>query len=121
MQQTTKSFPLALRELVVEHDYVTRSGAPNWAAFAAQVDGFHYETVRRVATGRRVPVPRLIEECARALRVRPEYFLEYRVFQAQRDFDPSVVGLEKALQNLEAWAQVSTGGAPRSDNESVRS
>jgi hypothetical protein len=107
MQQTTKPFPVALRELVVEHDYVTRMGAPNWAAFAAQLDDFHYETVRRVATGRRQPGRRLIEECARALRVRPEYFLEYRVFEAQRDFDPAAVGLETAVRNLEAWARLS--------------
>jgi len=101
--ETTNPFPLALRELVIDSDYVTRSGKPNWAAFAAQLDGFHYETLRRVATGRRQPSPHLIEECARALSVRPEYLLEYRVYLAQRDFDPAAVGLERALANLARW------------------
>lgn len=103
--ETTEPFPLALRELVIDNDYVTRSGKPNWAAFATQVEGFHYETLRRVATGRRDPSPQLIQECARALRVRPEYFLEYRVHLAQRDFDPASVGLERAVENLALWRE----------------
>lgn len=103
--ETTKAFPIALRELVIDNDYVTRSGQPNWAAFAAQLEGFHYETLRRVATGRRQPSPKLIEECARALRVRPEYFFEYRVYLAQRDFDPAAVGPERALANLALWQE----------------
>jgi len=45
-----------------------------------------------------------MEECARALRIEPKYFLEYRVHLAQRDFDVRTVGLERAIQNLNAWA-----------------
>lgn len=102
--ETTQPFPLALRELVIDNDYVTRSGNPSWAAFASQLEGLHYETVRRAATGQRAPTPRLIEECARALRLRPDYFLEYRVYLAQRDFDAAAVGVERVLENLELWA-----------------
>ncbi|MGH8515506.1 MAG: hypothetical protein ACREV8_16505, partial [Gammaproteobacteria bacterium] len=91
------------RELVIENDYVTQRGAPNWAALASELQGFHYETLRRAATGRRPPSAGLIEECARAFRLRPEYFLEYRVFLAQRDFDPNAVGLERALKHLALW------------------
>ena len=29
--ETEKPFPLALRELVTESDYVTQAGTPNWA------------------------------------------------------------------------------------------
>jgi hypothetical protein len=108
--ETTKPFPLALRELVIENDYVTRSGNPNWAALAAELEGFHYETLRQAATGRRRATPRLIEECARALRVRPEHFLEYRVYLAQRDFDPAAVGHERVLENLERWARLRAEG-----------
>lgn len=111
--ETTKPFALALRELVIDNDYVTRAGKPNWAAFASELQGFHYETLRRVATGRRPPSPRLIEECARALRLRPDYFLEYRVHLAQRDFDPVAVGLERALVNLTVWDRVRTQGMSR--------
>jgi hypothetical protein len=111
---TTKPFADALRELVVDNDYVTQRGDPNWAAFASELDGIHYETLRRAATGRRRPSPELIEECARALRVRPEYFLEYRVYVAQRDFEPAAVGLDRALENLALWrhAKSSDGAGP---------
>jgi hypothetical protein len=105
----SKPFQDALRELVVDNDYVTQGGQPNWAAFAAEVKGFHYETLRRAATGRRPPSPQLMEECARTLRVRPEYFIEYRVYLAQRDFDPAAVGLERALEHLATWSQVRSG------------
>lgn len=104
--ETTNPFSLALRELLIENDYVTQRGTPNWAAFASELEGFHYETLRRAATGRRSPSPKLIEECARALRLRPEYFLEYRVHLAQRDFDPRAVGLERALRHLALWSSV---------------
>ena len=108
--ETTEPFRVALRDLVIENDYVTGGGKPNWALFAAQLVGFHYETLRRVATGRREPSPELIEECARVLRLRPEYFLEYRLYLAQRDFDPQAVGLERALENLSAWENTRSQG-----------
>ncbi len=111
--ETAKPFALALRELVIENDYVTQSGEPNWAAFAIELEGFHYETIRRAATGRRSPSPRLIEECARALRLRPEYFLEYRVHLAQRDFDPAAVGRERALENLTLWHELKRQRPPK--------
>lgn len=100
---TTKPFAVALRELVIDNDYVTQRGEPNWAAFASELEGVHYETLRRAAIGRTRPSPSLIEECARVLRLRPEYFLEYRVYEAQRDFEPAAVGLERALRNLALW------------------
>lgn len=102
--ETTNLFPLALRELVIENDYVTQRGKPNWAALASELQGVHYETLRQAATGRRRPTPRLMEECARALRVRPEYFFEYRIYLAQREFDPAVVGHDRVVQNLARWA-----------------
>ena len=107
--ETTNPFPLALRELVIENEYVTQTGKPNWTAFASELDGVHYESVRRVAAGRRFPSPRLIEECARVLRLRPEYFVEYRIYLARRDFDPRVVGLERARENLALWSAMRRG------------
>jgi len=108
---TEKPFRLALRELVMDSDYVTQGGTPNWAALAADLDGIHYETLRQAAAGSRRASMRLIEECARALRVHPEYFLEYRVHLAQRDFDPAAVGHEKALENLALWSDARRLGA----------
>jgi hypothetical protein len=104
--ETAKPFPLALRELVIENDYVTQTGKPNWAAFASELEGFHYESIRRVAAGRRFPSARLIEECARVLRIRPEYFVEYRIHLVRRDFDPRAVGFERARDNLVLWSKL---------------
>ncbi len=111
--ETTDPFPVALGQLLIDNDYVTLRGRPNWAAFASQLNGFHYETVRRAATGRRTPTPALLEECARVLRLRPEYFLEYRVFRAQRDFDPRAVGRERAIENLALWKRAKRGAVAR--------
>jgi hypothetical protein len=104
--ETTESFATALRELVLEHDYTTGTGNPNWSAFSAELEDVHYETLRRAVAGERAPSPLLMEECARVLRVRPEYFLEYRMHLAQRDFDPGEVGVDRALQNLRTWSSV---------------
>lgn len=109
--EATKPFPLALRELTLENDFVTQTGKPNWAALASELEGVHYETLRQAATGRRPPTPRLMEECARALRERPEYFLEYRIHMARRELDPTVVGLERVVQNLATWAEVRAASA----------
>jgi len=103
--ETSDPFRIALRDLVVEHRYATRTGNAKWSAFAAELRGVHYETLRRAVAGERAPSPRLIEECARVLGIGPEYFLEYRVYLAQRDFDPTAVGTERATRNLEAWAK----------------
>jgi hypothetical protein len=99
-----RRFGDALRELVIEHDYATRSGNPNWRAFAAELEGIHYETLRKAVAGERRPSRALLEECARVLRLRPEYFVEYRLYLAQRDFDPDAVGFDRAARNLKAWA-----------------
>lgn len=109
--ETIQPFPIALGELIVEQDYATRNGTPNWSAFAARLDHVHYETLRRVVAGKRTPSPPMIEECARVLGVPPEYFLEYRVHLAQRDFDPGAVGLERAIRNLGTWALARDAGA----------
>jgi hypothetical protein len=72
----------ALLELLQEEDvYVTSTGKVNLSAFARELDGIHYQSLRRAVSGAR-PVPiEMIEECARALRVRPNYFLEYRILR----------------------------------------
>jgi hypothetical protein len=101
--ETTDPFGIALRDLLIEHDYATSTGNPNWAAFADGLEGVHYETLRRVIAGKRSPSLKLIEECARLLRLRPTYFLEYRLHLARRDFDPSEVGWAQAVENLQTW------------------
>lgn len=89
---------------MIEHDYATLGGKPNWRAFAAELDSIHYETLRKAVAGERRPSQALLEECARVLRLRPEHFLEYRLYLARRDFDPDAVGFDRAARNLATWA-----------------
>jgi len=60
--------------------------------------------VQPVLAGRAEPSIGLMEFCAKALRIEPETFAEYRMWQARRLFDPTDedVGFETALKNLEA-------------------
>ena len=79
MLLSDQPFGHALTELVreVEDVYVTARGL-KIATFAEVLDGVSASTLRAVVSGDTSPSPALIEECARFLRVRPEYFREYR-------------------------------------------
>jgi hypothetical protein len=74
-----KPFGAALTELVreVEDVYVTARGL-KIATFAEVLDGVSPSSLRAAVAGDTEPAPALIEECARFLRVRPDYFREYR-------------------------------------------
>ncbi|MBW8773447.1 MAG: helix-turn-helix transcriptional regulator [Gemmatimonadetes bacterium] len=74
-----KPFGAALTELAGELDdcYVSARGI-KIATFAEVLDGVSAATLRAAVVGDVRPSQRLIEECARFLRVRPEYFREYR-------------------------------------------
>lgn len=100
-----RSFGKVLRDLLIEHEITTGMGNPNWSAFAELLPTVHYETLRKAITGERQPTPKVMEEAAAALGVTPELFVEYRVWNAQRQFDPREVGVEEALANLERWAK----------------
>jgi hypothetical protein len=79
MLVSDQRFGLALTELVreVEDVYVTARGL-KVATFAEVLDGVSPAVLRAAVSGEAPPSPALIEECARFLRVRPEYFREYR-------------------------------------------
>jgi hypothetical protein len=74
-----QAFGQALTHLVreVEDVYVTSRGL-KISSFVEVLDGISAWELRAVVHGDRPPSPRLMEECARFLRVRPEYFREYR-------------------------------------------
>ncbi|MDX6469226.1 MAG: hypothetical protein QOF75_1029 [Gaiellaceae bacterium] len=80
MLVSTKPFGAALTELAgeVEDCYVTSRGL-KIATFAEVLDGVSAAALRAAVAGDAAPSPRLIEECARFQRVRPEYFREYRI------------------------------------------
>jgi hypothetical protein len=102
-ETTNQRFGSALSELLLERDYSTQTGKPNWTAFARELQGAHYETLRRAVSGEREPSPRLLEGCARVVAIDPAYFLEYRLYQARREFDPAEVGPERAARSLATW------------------
>jgi hypothetical protein len=103
--EATRPFGLRLRDLLIEREITTGMGNPNWSAFAEQMPGVHYETLRKAVTGERAPAPALMERCAEALGIEADEFDEYRVFQAQRQFDPREVGLEAAMENLRLFTE----------------
>jgi transcriptional regulator with XRE-family HTH domain len=76
---SNQPFGPALTELAreVEDVYVTARGL-KVATLAEVLDGVSAGALRAAVSGEAPPSPALIEECARFLRVRPEYFREYR-------------------------------------------
>jgi len=55
-----------------------------------------------LANGHDKPSIRAMELIAQACEVDPDYFAEYRLAVAMRELDPAEVGLEQALENLNA-------------------
>jgi hypothetical protein len=74
-----QAFGPALTQLVgeVEDVYVTARGL-KISSFVEVLDGVSAWELRAAVHGDRSPSLRLMEECSRFLRVRPEYFREYR-------------------------------------------
>jgi transcriptional regulator with XRE-family HTH domain len=69
-----------------------------------QIDdrGLTHAHINMLANGHDKPSLRAMELIAQACGVEPEYFAEYRLALAMRELDPSQVGLEQALENLNA-------------------
>lgn len=64
--------------------------------------GITHAHLNMLANGHDKPSLRAMELIAQACGVEPEYFAEYRLAVAMRELDPNVVGLERALENLNA-------------------
>lgn len=62
--------------------------------------GMTHAHINMLANGHDRPSMRAMELIARACKVRPDYFAEYRLTVAMRELDPDEVGLEQALANL---------------------
>jgi transcriptional regulator with XRE-family HTH domain len=69
-----------------------------------QIDGrgMTHAHINMLANGHDKPSLRAMELIAQACRVKPDYFAEYRLAVAMRELDPTEVGLERALANLNA-------------------
>lgn len=64
--------------------------------------GITHAHINMLANGHDKPSMRAMELIAAACGIEPDYFAEYRLAAATRELDPSEVGLEQALENLNA-------------------
>lgn len=64
--------------------------------------GITHAHINMLANGHDKPSMRAMELIAQACGVDPSYFAEYRLAAAMRELDPTEVGLEQALENLNA-------------------
>jgi transcriptional regulator with XRE-family HTH domain len=99
-RSSDKPFGDALRGLMEEHGLSYRG----LAEATRQLDGrgMTHAHINMLANGHDKPSMRAMELIARACDVQPAYFAEYRLAVAMRELDPAEVGLEQALENLNA-------------------
>ena len=98
--QSTRPFGEALRSRMEACGLSYRALAE--ATRAIDGKGMTHAHINMLANGRDRPSMRAMELLAKACGVQPEYFAEYRLAVAMRELDPTEVGLEQALQNLNA-------------------
>ena len=113
MADERKSFRDVIQELARDREIVNGVGNVDLPAFAEQIDGVHYETLRKAMAGERPPGVGLMEAVAAAMNIEPTGFYEYQLAKAQEQFDPKVVGVEQALDNLTIFLEA-RGKKPRS-------
>jgi transcriptional regulator with XRE-family HTH domain len=99
-RESEQPFGSALRSLMQARGLTFRGLAAAIRAFDAK--GITHAHLNMLANGHDKPSTRAMELIARACNVDPSYFAEYRLEQAMRELDPSEVGLEQALENLNA-------------------
>lgn len=97
---STKPFGDALRELMDARSLTYRA----LAEATREIDGrgITHAHINMLANGHDKPSIRAMELIAWVCGVEPDYFAEYRLATAMRELDPAEVGLEQALENLNA-------------------
>ena len=98
--QSDEPFGESLRLLMRERGLTYRGLAD--AIGALDERGMTHAHINMLANGHDRPSIRAMELIARACGVDPNYFAEYRLSIAMRELDPEEVGLDRALQNLNA-------------------
>jgi transcriptional regulator with XRE-family HTH domain len=104
-----KPFGDALRALMTERGLSYRGLAE--ATRELDGRGMTHAHINMLANGHDKPSTRAMELVAQACDVQPDYFAEYRLAAAMRALDPAEVGLEQALENLNARLGARTSGA----------
>ena len=97
---STKPFGEALRTLMDERSLPFRGLAE--ATRKLDGKGITHAHINMLANGHDKPSMRAMELIAAACEIDPDYFAEYRLAAAMRELDPAEVGLEQALENLNA-------------------
>ena len=95
-----KPFGDALRTLMDERGLSYRSLAEQTRAIDGK--GMSHAHLNMLANGHEKPSMRAIALIAQVCEVQPAYFAQYRLAAAMRELDPAEVGLDQALQNLNA-------------------
>jgi hypothetical protein len=94
-------FGVTLRNLLQERpEFVTPNRNINWAAVAEALPDVSYETLRKAVAGERQPTLSLMERAAALANIQPNHFVEYRLAEAQRQFNSSEVGWDAAMESL---------------------
>ena len=97
---STEPFGDALRALMGERELSYRQLAE--ATRRVDGKGMTHAHINMLANGHDRPSMRAMELIAAACGVQADYFAEYRLAAAMRELDPTEVGLEQALANLNA-------------------
>ena len=98
--QSAEPFGDALRALMHARGLTYRALAE--AIRELDAKGISHAHINMLANGHDKPSMRAMELIAQACGVDPDYFAEYRLTLAMRELDPTEVGLEQALANLNA-------------------
>ncbi len=99
-QPSSEQFGAALRALMQARGLTYRRLAEDTRALDGK--GITHAHINMLANGHDKPSMRAMELIAQACDVAPSYFAEYRLAAAMRELDPTEVGFEQALENLNA-------------------
>jgi transcriptional regulator with XRE-family HTH domain len=116
--ESSQPFGEALRELMEARGLSYRA----LADATRQLDGkgMTHAHINMLARGHDRPSMRAMELLSKALGVNPDYFAEYRLARAMQELDPAEVGLERALENLNARLGGRRRGAARTQPAPAR-
>jgi transcriptional regulator with XRE-family HTH domain len=98
--RSDRPFGEALRTLMAERGLTFRALALETRSLDGR--GITHAHLNMLANGHDRPSMRAMELIAGATDVDPSYFAQYRLAAAMRELDPEQVGLEQALENLNA-------------------
>ena len=98
--QSNRPFGESLRVLMEQQGFSYRGLAQKTRELDGK--GMTHAHINMLAKGHDRPSMRAMELIAQACDVAPDYFAEYRLALAMRELDPTEVGLEQALENLNA-------------------